>query len=153
MKVAGLVIDTIDEIVHGAVLGKRGIASQIDSWCTSGFVEQLFALLLDQGFLVYLTADHGNVEAIGAGRPNQGVIAESRGERVRIYPTDLLRKQSAEQIPGTIELPSPALPPDFLPLFAGARTAFVNKGEPLVAHGGISVEELIVPFVEVNQPN
>jgi hypothetical protein len=153
LKVAGIVVDTIDEIVHGAVLGKRGIASQIDSWCTSGFVEQLFALLLDQGFDVYLTADHGNVEAIGAGRPNQGVIAESRGERVRIYPTDLLRKQSAEQIPGTIELPSPALPPDFLPLFAGGRTAFVNKGEPLVAHGGISVEELIVPFVEVNQPN
>jgi hypothetical protein len=153
IKVAGLVVDTIDEIVHGAVLGKRGIASQIDSWCASGFVEQLFGLLLDQGFHVYLTADHGNVEAIGAGRPNQGVIAESRGERVRIYPTDLLRKQSAEQIPGTIELPSPALPPDFLPLFAGGRTAFFNKGEPLVAHGGISVEELIVPFVEVNQPN
>lgn len=153
LKVAGLVVDTIDEIVHGAVLGKRGIASQIDSWCTSGFVEQLFALLLDRGFRVYLTADHGNVEAIGAGRPNQGVIAESRGERVRIYPTELLRKQSAEQIPGTIELPSPALPPEFLPLFAGGRTAFVNKGEPLVAHGGISVEELIVPFVEVNQPN
>jgi hypothetical protein len=153
LKVAGLVVDTIDEIVHGAVLGKRGIESQIDSWCTSGFVEQLLALLLDQGFQVYLTADHGNVEAIGAGRPNQGVIAESRGERVRIYPTDLLRKQSAEQIPGTIVLPSPALPPNFLPLFAGQRTAFVNKGEPLVAHGGISVEELIVPFVEVNQPN
>ena len=153
LKVAGIVVDTIDEIVHGAVLGKRGIASQIDSWCTSGFVEQLLALLLDRGFDVYLTADHGNVEAIGAGRPNQGVIAESRGERVRIYPTDLLRKQSAEQIPGTIELPSPALPPNFLPLFAGARTAFVHKGEPLVAHGGISVEELIVPFVEVHQPN
>jgi hypothetical protein len=149
LKVAGLVVDTIDEMVHGAVLGKRGIKSQIDSWCASGFVEQLFGLLLDQGFQVYLTADHGNVEAIGAGRPNQGVIAESRGERVRVYSTDLLRKQSAEQIPGTIELPSPALPPDFLPLFAGARTAFVNKGEPLVAHGGISVEELIVPFITV----
>ena len=153
LKAAGLVVDTIDEIVHGAVLGKRGIASQIDSWCASGFVEQLFALLLDRGFQVYLTADHGNVEAIGVGRPNQGVIAEACGERVRVYSTDLLRKQSAEQISGTLELPSPALPPDFLPLFAGGRTAFVNKGVPLVAHGGISVEELIVPFVAVKQPH
>lgn len=152
VKVAGLVVDTIDEIVHGAVLGKRGIASQIESWCESGFVERLFALLLDRGFHVYLTSDHGNVEAIGAGRPNQGVIAESRGERVRIYRTSLLRSQSAEQIPGTIELPTPALPPDFLPLFAGKRTAFVNKGDELVAHGGISVEELIVPFVKVSRP-
>jgi hypothetical protein len=153
IKAAGLVVDTIDEIVHGAVLGKRGIKSQIDSWCASGFVEQLFGLLLEQGFHVYLTADHGNVEAIGSGRPNQGVIAESRGERVRVYSTDLLRKKSAEQIPGTIELPSPALPPDFLPLFAGGRTAFANKGEPLVAHGGFSVEELIVPFVKVSSPS
>jgi hypothetical protein len=150
IKVAGLVIDTIDEIVHGAILGKRGIASQIESWCESGFVERLFALLLDQGFHTYLTSDHGNVEAIGAGRPNQGVIAEARGERVRIYRTNLLRSQSAEQIPETVELPTPALPPDFLPLFADKRTAFVNKGEALVAHGGISVEELIVPFVKVS---
>jgi hypothetical protein len=85
---------------------------------------------METGFHVYLTADHGNVEAISAGRPNQGVIAESRGERVRIYPTELLRKQSAEQIPGTIELPSPALPPDFLPLFAGGRTAFIVSRSP-----------------------
>lgn len=152
VKVAGLVVDTIDEIVHGAVLGKRGIASQIGSWCESGFVERLFGLLLDQGFHVYLTSDHGNVEAIGTGRPNQGVIAETRGERVRIYGTSLLRTQSAQQIPGTIELPTPALPSDFLPLFAGKRTAFVNKDEELVAHGGISVEELIVPFVKVSPP-
>jgi hypothetical protein len=41
------------------------------------------------------------------------------------------------------------LPLDFLPLFAGRRTAFVNKGAPLVAHGGISVEELIVPFITI----
>jgi hypothetical protein len=45
------------------------------------------------------------------------------------------------------------LPPDFLPLFAGERTAFANKGEPLVAHGGFSVEELIVPFVKVSSPS
>lgn len=45
IKVAGIVVDTIDEIVHGAVLGKRGIATQIDGWCESGFVDQLFALL------------------------------------------------------------------------------------------------------------
>lgn len=153
VRVAGIVVDTVDELVHGAVLGKCGIASQIGNWCKSGFVEQLFQLLFDRGFHVYLTSDHGNVEAIGAGRPNQGVIAESRGERVRVYGTNLLRTQSKQQIPESIELPTPALPLDFLPLFAGERTAFVNKGEELVAHGGISVEELIVPFVKVSSSN
>ena len=42
------------------------------------------------------------------------------------------------------------LPTEFLPLYAGARGAFVGQGERIVAHGGLSVEELIVPFVKVS---
>jgi acyl CoA:acetate/3-ketoacid CoA transferase alpha subunit len=45
------------------------------------------------------------------------------------------------------------LPGNFMPLFAGARTAFVPQGEQLVVHGGISMEELIVPFVKVSYVN
>ncbi|WP_295389954.1 BREX-3 system phosphatase PglZ [uncultured Thiodictyon sp.] len=150
IKVAGIVVDTIDEIVHGAILGKRGIASQVASWCESGAVDGLFALLLDHGFHVYLTADHGNCEAVGVGRPNQGVIAETRGERVRVYRNALSRAESAGLFPGTVSLELPALPADFLPLFAAGRNAFVPPGETLVSHGGCSVEELIVPFVKVS---
>ena len=41
------------------------------------------------------------------------------------------------------------LPAGYMPLFAGGRTAFVPVGEQVVVHGGISVEELLVPFVKV----
>jgi hypothetical protein len=51
----------------------------IGNWLTTGFVDRLFSLLLDKGYHIYLTADHGNVESTGVGRPNQGVIAETRG--------------------------------------------------------------------------
>jgi hypothetical protein len=149
IKVAGIVVDTVDEIVHGAVLGKRGIANQIDSWCKTGFVDRLFTSLLNKGFHVYLTADHGNVEATGVGRPNQGVIAEARGERVRAYRSEALLNESANAFTGTITMDIPGLPANFKPLFAGERTAFVPLGEQLVVHGGMSVEELIVPFVKV----
>lgn len=153
IKVAGLVVDTVDEIVHGAILGKRGIASQIDSWCESGFVDRLFDQLLDKGYHVYLTADHGNVEAVGVGRPNEGVIAETRGERVRAYRSEALLSESAVAWPSAIKLNIAGLPANFMPLFASARTAFVTQGEQLVVHGGISVEELIVPFIKVNYVN
>ncbi|MHB8252658.1 MAG: BREX-3 system phosphatase PglZ [Acidiferrobacter sp.] len=153
IKVVGLVVDTIDEIVHGAVLGKRGIANQIDSWCESGFVDRLFVQLLNQGYHVYLTADHGNVEAVGVGRPNQGVIAETCGERVRVYRSEALLSELAIAYPDTVKLEIAGLPVNFMPLFAGARTAFITQGERLVAHGGISVEELIVPFVKVTYVN
>ena len=149
IKVAGIVVDMVDEIVHGAMLGKRGIATQIEGWCESGFVDQLFLLLLDKGFHVYLTADHGNVEAVGQGRPNQGLAPEIRGERVRTYRSETLATESAAANSNNYRIDLAGLPSDFMPLFAAGRTAFMQQGEPAVVHGGISIEELIVPFVKV----
>ena len=97
-------VDTVDEIVHGAALGKRGIAAQIESWCESGFVERLLDRLTSKGFHVYLTADHGNVEAVGQGRPKQGVAAEMRGERVRTYRSGTLAAESAASNPNSYRL-------------------------------------------------
>jgi hypothetical protein len=153
VKVAGLVVDTVDEIIHGAVLGKRSIAAQIASWCESGFVDRLFSMLLDNGFHVYLTADHGNVEAVGIGRPNQGLASELRGERVRIYRSEALIAETAAANPETFRLDVAGLPASFIPLFAGGRGAFVPKDDQVVVHGGVSVEELIVPFVKVSYAN
>ncbi len=150
IKVAGIVVDTVDELVHGAILGKRGIATQIISWCESGFVAKLFASLLDRGFHVYVTADHGNVEAVGTGRPNQGVASELNGERVRIYGNETLAANLCASNPRAFRLNIPGLPANYLPVFATGRTAFVQTGERIVAHGGMSVEELIVPFIKVS---
>ena len=148
VKAAGIVVDMIDEIVHGAMLGKRGITSQISEWCDTGFVEKLFFLLAEHGFQIYLTADHGNVEAEGMGRLSQGVMSELRGERVRTFRSEALANSGSTEI-HAFRFDVAGLPPDFLPLYAGTRGAFVPKGDQIVAHGGISVEELIVPFVKV----
>jgi len=148
IKVAGIVVDMIDEIVHGATLGKRGITGQLAEWCDTGFVERLFFLLAEHGYRIYLTADHGNVEAEGIGRLSQGVVSELRGERVRAYRSDALAASVPEDI-DAFRLDLAGLPHDFLPLYAGTRGAFVSQGDQIVAHGGISVEELIVPFVKV----
>ena len=148
IKAAGIVVDTVDEIVHGAIFGKRGVAGQISSWCESGFIERLFGALLSSGFHIYLTADHGNVDAVGNGRLNQGVASELRGERVRVYRSEAIAASTPDDI-DAFRLDIGGLPSDFLPLFAGGRGAFVQTGEPIVSHGGLSVEELIVPFIKV----
>lgn len=151
IKIAGIVVDTVDDFVHGAVLGKRDIASRIASWCESRFVDRLVELLLDKDFHVYVTSDHGNVEATGIGRPNQGVASETRGERVRTYRSETLISESAVACAGTFRLDVPGLPVNFLPLFAAGHGAFVPKGEHVVSHGGMSVEELFVPFIEITR--
>jgi hypothetical protein len=148
-KVLGLVIDEVDDRLHKE-RSKNDVALWIGNWLASGFVDRLFSMLLDNGYHIYLTADHGNVESIGVGRPNQGVIAETRGERVRVYRSESLLADSAAAYPGTLKLDIAGLPANFMPLFAGGRTAFVPEGDQVVAHGGVSVEELIVPFVKVS---
>jgi hypothetical protein len=110
-------------------------------------MRDLLSLLHTSGFKVFLTSDHGNVEAKGAGRPAEGVIADMRGERVRVFPDVALRAKVKASFPETIEWAPIGLPEDYLPLLAARRSAFTAPGTTLVAHGGICLEELVVPFV------
>ena len=148
-RVVGLVVDTVDKIMHGMELGNAGMHTLIRQWAEDGFMTKLIDLLLSRGFRIYLTSDHGNIEATGCGRPAEGSVADLRGERVRVYPEDVLRTKIHAQYPNAVEWPTWGLPNDYLPLLAGDRTAFVKHGNRVVCHGGASIEEVLVPFVEI----
>ena len=147
-KVVGLVVDKVDKIMHGMQLGSAGMHNQIKQWCQGGFLTALVGQLLDYGYEVWLTADHGNIQCDGKGRPSEGVIAETRGERVRVYPTPELRSRVAQSFPFAHEWLPVGLPADYFPLVAGGRDAFVNPGVAIVGHGGVAIEEVIVPLVK-----
>lgn len=148
-RVLGVIIGKLDRIAHGMRLGTKGMHNQVRQWASSGYLTELLRFLTGHGFRIFVTSDHGNIEARGCGRPAEGVIAETRGERVRIYDRPLLRKATLKKFPGAIEWPQIGLPADYLPLLAPDRTAFVNKGETGVCHGGMCIEEVIVPFTEI----
>ena len=148
-RVVGLVVDTVDKIMHGMELGDAGMHTLVRQWAEEGFMTKLIDLLLSRGFRIYLTSDHGNIEATGCGRPAEGSVADLRGERVRVYPDDVLRTNVHAQYPNAVEWPTWGLPNDYLPLLAGGRSAFVKPGDRVVCHGGASIEEMLVPFVEI----
>ena len=150
-KVAGLVVDKVDKIMHGMEMGTAGMHNQVRQWAKQKYLDTLLDLLLDRGFRVYLTSDHGNVEAEGCGRPAEGAVADLRGERVRIYPDTALRGKVKERFPAALEWGTVGLPEDYLALLAPARQAFVQEKQRTVSHGGVSVEELIVPLVQIER--
>jgi len=151
MRVVGLVVDKVDRIMHGMELGAAGMHNQVRQWTTQGYMAQLLDLLLNHGFHVTITADHGNIEAVGCGRPMEGAMADLRGERVRVYSDSSLRAIVQGLFPDTIAWPTIGLPSDFLPLMAPGRCAFINPSDRVVAHGGISLEELVVPMIHVER--
>lgn len=146
-KVIGLVVDKVDKIMHGMQLGAAGMHNQIKQWCQGGFLGSLIGYLLDNDYQVWLTSDHGNIECQGKGRPSEGAIAETRGERVRIYRTPELRDSVVKTLSFGIKWNPVGLPPHYFPLVAEGSDAFVKEGENIVGHGGISMEEVIVPLV------
>jgi len=150
-RVVGLVVDKVDKIMHGMELGAKGMHNQVRQWAEGPFITQLFDLLLENGFRVYLSSDHGNIEASGCGRPAEGALANLRGERARIYPDSLLRGRVKERFPDALEWPPIGLPEDYWPLLAPPRAAFVPKTRNLVGHGGVALEELIVPLVRIER--
>ncbi|MFH1006466.1 MAG: BREX-3 system phosphatase PglZ [Candidatus Latescibacterota bacterium] len=150
-KVIGLVIDKLDKIMHGMELGTAGMHNQVRQWAQQPYLAALLDLLLDRGFHVYLTSDHGNIEATGCGQPAEGAVADLRGKRVRIYPDAALREKVKKRFPEALEWDPIGLPDDYLPLLAPVRQAFVQENQRTVCHGGVSVEELIVPLVHIER--
>jgi hypothetical protein len=148
-RVAGVVVGTIDQMLHGIVNGTDGMHAGVRHWAKRGSLGRLLDAMLERGFEVILTADHGNVEGVGIGKPNVGATADERGERVHVFSDPLLRSNIAEKYPGSLEWPCIGLPEDYLALIAPPLRAFISDGKRTVAHGGICIEEAIVPFVMI----
>ncbi|MED1124952.1 BREX-3 system phosphatase PglZ [Bacillus atrophaeus] len=149
VRVYGAVIDIVDRMLHGAVQGARSVSSELRIWLETHYLYRLIKDLQEAGFTIYITADHGNRESIGIGRISEGVLAETKGERVRIYDSIELRDFAAEKYDQTLKWNDIGLPDDFHVLLAKDGAAFVNRGETIMGHGGISIEEVVVPFIKV----
>jgi len=150
-RVAGLLVDKLDQVMHGTKLGGPYMQNQVRLWAEQGYLLALIVLLRSEDFAVAITSDHGNLEARGCGRPAEGVLAQQRGQRVRIYGDAVLRVQTRASFPDAVEWPGAGLPPQICALLAGGDGAFVDEEETIVTHGGASLEELVVPFVQAEE--
>jgi len=149
LRVVGLVVDTVDKIMHGMELGAAGMRAQVGQWSDEGYIARLLKLLLDKSYVPIIVSDHGNVEVQGCGHIAEGAVSEVRGQRVRVCSNCGLRDRLVDENPGVREGLHDGLPRDYWPIYPPIGSAFVREGDRIVTHGGDSVEEMIVPFVTV----
>lgn len=151
VRVIGAVIGIVDQNLHGVGLGTAGLHSVVDVWAKSGQLPEIVDKLLQRRFAVFITADHGNAFGRGIGKPDVGVTAQQRGERAHIFRNKDFRAGTVGQFPGAIEWPSVGLPDDYFPLLAPYGACFIPEGKESVSHGGIALEEVIVPFIRISE--
>jgi hypothetical protein len=149
-KYLGLVINSVDTIMHGMTLGELGMHDILRTWLSGKYLVQLLTGLSERGFEVYMTSDHGNLESTGIGMIREGVLAETKGQRVRTYSSKALRDSTVEQYHDRcIAWNSTTLPEGYEVVLAEGHGAFSNQGTRVIAHGGASLDEVIVPFIHV----
>ena len=151
LAVLGIVWNKVDDMMHGMTMQTAGMHSGVRLWASQGHLRQLLGRLHQEGFVVYLTADHGNVTATGIGNPREGVLVETRGKRARVYDRPEFLEEVVARFPDSIRWPNHGLPPARHVLLSGDLKAFTNVGDEVVAHGGISLEEVMVPFVAITR--
>lgn len=151
-NIIGCVIDSIDRFMHAAQHGLWSVHSELKYWLDKGFLLSFLNDLIQNDFEVYITSDHGNLESQGIGRINQGVLANSKGERVRIYDDKSIRNRTRDDyFEVSQNWDSQFLPLNYYPLIAKETYAFITKNDKTVGHGGTSIEEVYVPFVKVTR--
>ena len=124
--------------------------NQVRQWAGQPFMAHLVDSLLDNGFHVYLTSDHGNIEAPDVVVPLKGRLRIAR--RTGSYLFRFFTAWSNQKtIPGCFGMANVGLPEDYLPLLAPGRLAFTHTSKRLVGHGGATLEELVVPFVQIER--
>lgn len=152
IQVAGLVVDTVDDLAHKAILGTKAYTGDVRQWAETGYLSDLLQMLTEYGFSIYLTSDHGQVEAVGIGAPKQEAkLASGRVKRALVFRTPELRDQMVPQFPDAVTWRPAGLPEDYLPVMANGRTAFVKEHQKIIGHGSITLEEVLVPFVRVKR--
>ncbi|HXF72364.1 MAG TPA: BREX-3 system phosphatase PglZ [Actinomycetota bacterium] len=146
-RIIGVVVNAVDEIMHGAhLLGDTQMAAGLLDWAGHGFLRSLVSRAVDAGYEVWVTSDHGNLESEPLGRVHEGLAVESAGVRVRWYPDPILREAARAE---GIAWDPPGLPEGVCyPLFAPGRGGYFS-GDLRVTHGGISLDEVVVPLARV----
>lgn len=140
-----LVYNDLDDIMHGSILGNIQLKNSTEQWIVESKIVQVISQLRAKGFQVYITSDHGNVEAIGLKNLSlkEKVGALSRGKRHLHFTNESLLESFLDQNK------SLTLGKKGLSVYLKNQEAFTTENIRVITHGGSHFWEVIVPFIYI----
>jgi hypothetical protein len=144
-----VIINDVDDMMHGQKQGREGMYQDISLLAKGHKLHDLVKRLVRKGFDVYVSADHGNTWCIGMGRLTKtGVETETKSHRMVVL-KDYADKESLIHDRHMVEFPKYYLDKQFDYLICSGHESMDAKGEQVITHGGITLEEVVVPFISV----
>lgn len=150
IQVSGLAVRAPDKLLHGSeVFGDRQLSKAIVDWAGEGYLAAAVDWCHKKGVHLWVTSDHGNLPTTDNDFKSKNLTRQRVGHRVAFY-----SKEAFGQ--GVTRPDLRWTPPGFgratvhlgFPYFAHGRQAFTATSH-IVAHGGLSIDEVIVPLVRI----
>lgn len=141
----GLVCNDLDDLMHGTIFGTSQLEQATQKWITNGPILPLITDLKKAGFNCYITADHGNLEAVGLKNLTSAekVGAISRSKRHIHFANEALATSFVRENP-TLHVGIRGRS-----IYLRDRSAFTIEQQTVVTHGGSHFWEVLVPFIEL----
>ncbi len=145
--ILGLVCNDLDDIMHGSILGNGQLKTSTEQWIVKSKIVNTISALKTKGFQIYITADHGNIEATGLKNLTlkDKLGALSRGKR-HLHFTNETLLDSFMELNTNIEVGKKGLS-----LYLKKQEAFTTENSQVITHGGSHLWEVIVPFISINE--
>ena len=146
-----LILNNIDDMLHSQTQGRSGLVSDLEIFNQSKALHGLISKLLQQGFAVYMSSDHGSTQARGLGKLiKTGVEVETRSSRMLIL-KDIVQESEIVEKYKLMKYPGYFLDKNYNYYLCNYGESMDVKGSITLCHGGASIEEVIVPFVRVKE--
>lgn len=145
-----IVLKDLDDKMHSST-DYADLLMLTKNWIERSKIAQIVDELISNGFTVFLTSDHGNIQAKGwrglQGREKLGTNKSgSRSERHIEYSEKWLSDEFMSNNPEM----SDSVVMEEQAIYFKTDLSFSNK-ESLVTHGGAHLLEVLIPFVEIKK--
>ena len=146
VTILALVCNDLDDIMHGAILGNAQLLASTKQWIEVSKIVSNIKYLLSQGFQLFVTSDHGSIEATGIKnlKLKDKVGSLSRSKRHLQFTNEVLLNSFMDENSGLI------LGKKNLSVYLKNQEAFTNENKQVITHGGSHFWEVVVPFIFIN---
>lgn len=149
VQCGAIIINDVDDIVHAQTQGRLGMYNDISLLASQKKLLEMTKRFSSAGYDVYITADHGNTNCTGLGKlMGSGVEVETKSRRMIVL-KDFADKTRLIEKYGLIEYPKYYLSKEYDYLFCDVGYSFDSKGYNVMTHGGITLDEVIIPFIKI----
>ena len=151
VRCGAVIINDVDDIVHAQHQGRLGMFNDITVLAKQKKLANMVRGFINLGYDVYITADHGNTACVGMGKMmGTGVELETKSRKFIVL-RDFADKEKQQEKYKFVEFPKYYLPKEYVYLVCDVGESLDAKGEEVMTHGGLSIDEMVVPFITIRK--